>query len=118
MYAIPLPDDALSLQTASSVEIVPEVSQAILRTCYEHALSIVDVHSHPAARAAEFSAHDQSNTIETHQDFYATVPGDPPVFAASLVVAREATAGIWFDPDAGCLAPTELVVLTDVSGAV
>lgn len=78
----------------------------------------MDVHSHPAARTAKFSAHDQANTIETHQDFYATVPGDPPVFAASLVVARSATAGIWFDPDAGCLAPTELIVLTDAPDAV
>ncbi len=108
-YALLLPDAALAVQTPTRVEVAADISRTVLRTCYEHALSLVDVHSHPGTSTpAVFSEPDRDNAVETHREFHATIPARPPVVAASLVLTHTGVDGLWFDPDAGRLAPLDI----------
>jgi hypothetical protein len=114
-YTLPLPDAALTVQTATRVEVSPDVTRLMLRTCYEHALSLVDVHTHPGSSApATFSGQDHANALATHREFCATIPPAPPVFAASLVLTDTDVAGVWFDPWAGRLATLDRVDVVEL----
>ncbi|WP_250291382.1 hypothetical protein [Frankia sp. CiP1_Cm_nod1] len=107
-HALLLPDAALAVRTPTRVEVAADVSRAVLRTCYEHALSLVDAHSHPGLSApAIFSGVDRANALETHREFHATIPARPPVAAASLLLTHTGVDGLWFDPDTGRLAPLD-----------
>ncbi|KLL10788.1 hypothetical protein [Protofrankia coriariae] len=103
-YAIPVPDDALTLQTSVRVEVDHTLTRAVLRECYECALSLIDVHTHPFAdRSVWFSGHDEANMRITHADFSDTIPSLPPVFPASLVLGQRSVAGMWRNPSTGVL---------------
>ncbi len=114
-YALLLPDAALAVQTPTRVEVAADISRTVLRTCYEHALSLVDVHSHPGSTStpAIFSEPDRANAVETHREFHATIPARPPVVAASLLLTHTGVDGLWFDPDTGRLAPLDIPSVTD-----
>ncbi|MDT3440472.1 hypothetical protein [Pseudofrankia sp. BMG5.37] len=86
-WVLLVPDEALTVQNGDRVEVSPEVTRTVLRTCYEQALSLVDVHSHPGAAVARLSGHDLRNALTTHGEFLSVIPASPPAFAASLVVA-------------------------------
>ncbi|WP_207386590.1 hypothetical protein [Protofrankia symbiont of Coriaria ruscifolia] len=103
-YAIPVPDDALALQTSARVEVDRALTGAVLRECYECALSLIDIHTHPFAdRSVWFSGHDEANMRITHAEFADTIPAQPPVFPASLVLGRRSVAGVWRNPSTGAL---------------
>ncbi|MBL7547434.1 hypothetical protein I6A60_06005 [Frankia sp. AgB1.9] len=74
-----VPDDALTAQTADRVDVSAELTRTVVRTCYEQALSLIDVHSHPGAPSARLSAHDRRNALTTHREFLAAIPPRPPV---------------------------------------
>ncbi|WP_322762698.1 Mov34/MPN/PAD-1 family protein [Frankia sp. Cr2] len=107
--ALLLPDAALSVQSPTRVEVATDISRTVLRTCYEHALSLIDVHSHPGTSApAAFSGADRANAMETHREFHATIPARPPVVAASLVLTHTGVDGLWFNPRTGRLTPLDI----------
>ncbi|WP_239372776.1 hypothetical protein [Frankia sp. Cj5] len=102
--AIPVPDNALTLQTSVRVDVDPALTGTVLRTCYEYALSLIDVHTHPFAdRSVCFSGHDEANMRITHAEFSDAIPERPPIFPASLVLGRRSVAGIWRNPSSGSL---------------
>ncbi|WP_322769288.1 Mov34/MPN/PAD-1 family protein [Frankia sp. Cr1] len=107
--ALLLPDAALTVQSPTRVEVATDISRTVLRTCYEHALSLIDVHSHPGTSApAAFSGTDRANTMETHREFHATIPARPLVIAASLVLTHTGVDGLWFNPRTGRLTPLDI----------
>jgi hypothetical protein len=112
-YALPLPDAALTVQTATRVEVSPDVTRLMLRTCYEHALSLIDVHTHPGTSAPATLVQDRVNALESHREFHAAIPPHPPVFAASLVLTDAAVGGMWFDRRTGRLAPLDPLNVAD-----
>lgn len=113
--AIPVPDEALTIQNGLRVEIAAWLTREVLVACYETGLSLVDVHSHPfASGPVRFSGPDVVNMRQTHTDFLTRVPDDPPTAVASLVVGRTAVAGAYTDHDGDALRRLDrLVVLGD-----
>jgi hypothetical protein len=104
--AVPVPDEALRLQTGVRVEIDDAFTREILVACYETGLSLVDVHTHPfSTDTVAFSGHDVTNMRITHAEFLAGMPPHPPRAAASLVLGRRAVAGAFTGPDGGDLHP-------------
>lgn len=110
--AIPVPDDALTVQSGVRVEVDPALTGALLRECYECALSLVDIHTHPFTdRSVRFSTHDEANMRITHAEFVGTIPQAPPALAASLVLGQRSVAGAWREPSTGILAPLDALRL-------
>jgi hypothetical protein len=110
--AVPVPDEALTVQTAVRVEVDPAFTRAILRECYERGLSLVDVHTHPFAQSEiAFSGHDMTNMNATHTEFASVVPQEPPAVAASIVLGHACVAGAWRDPATGRLSYIDELVL-------
>lgn len=103
---LPVPDEALRIQSEVRVEIDPSFSREVLRACYEGGLSLVDVHTHPfSGHRVAFSGHDEDNMLTTHAEFAQTIPQDPPAISASLVLGQQAVAAAWLDRDSGRLKP-------------
>jgi len=104
--AVPVPDQALVIQSPVRVEVDPTFSAAVLQACWEGGLSLIDVHTHPFADASVgFSGHDRNNMLHTHAEFAASIPTDPPAVAASLVLGRRSAAGTWLVPGTNRLEP-------------
>ncbi|MDT5040678.1 MAG: hypothetical protein QOE51_1663 [Actinoplanes sp.] len=112
--ALLVPNEVLSTQTPTAVEIEPGFTREVLRACYETGLSLVDIHTHPfSASGVAFSGHDRANMRTTHAEFRREIPQEPPALAASLVVGRDAVAGAWLDPHTGRLADVAALQLLD-----
>lgn len=106
--AVAIPDSALVFQTGVRVEVDPAFTGTVLRECYEYALSLVDLHTHPFTdQRVRFSPHDEANMLATHAEFAETIPQAPPALAASFVLGQRSVAGAWRDPSTGSLAPVD-----------
>lgn len=110
--AIPVPEDALLVQSPVRVEVQEGFTQQILRGCYAQGLSLIDAHVHPACiQQVAFSSHDHTNMDLTHGDFYQTMPTRPPCFVGSLVLGQCAVAGAFFDPTRRKVHPLDRLTL-------
>jgi molybdopterin/thiamine biosynthesis adenylyltransferase len=89
-----VPPDAFDRQSATYLAVKPAYSQAILRRCYQEALSLVEVHSHPfAGRKVTFSTTDQANDAVK---FRYVAHKIPHVNHATMVVGqRDLDAHLW-----------------------
>jgi hypothetical protein len=104
--ALLIPDAALVAQSVVRVEVDPQFTRAVLVSCYETGLSLIDIHTHPfAAGRVWFSGTDLHNMRVTHAEFRAEIPQDPPAAAASLVLGRNSVAAAWLPPDRAELEP-------------
>ncbi|MFV2127523.1 hypothetical protein ACFHWS_23745 [Micromonospora sp. LOL_013] len=110
--AIPIPDDALSVQNGVRIEVAAWLTREVLIACFETGLSLVDVHSHPFADdTVRFSGLDVENMRQTHTEFLDRMPAAPPVGVASLVLGQASVAGAYTDPDDGTLRMLDRLVL-------
>lgn len=103
-YVVPVPDDALVVQSPVRVEVDPAFCRAVLLAGFETGMSLVDAHSHPFSdEFVAFSGHDVENMGATHAEYLAGVPQEPPALAVSLVLGQRSVAGAWTDPRSGRL---------------
>ncbi|MEV6801923.1 hypothetical protein AB0M91_26780 [Micromonospora rifamycinica] len=110
--AIPIPDDALSVQNGVRVEVAAWLTREVLIACFETGLSLVDMHSHPFADdTVSFSGLDVENMRQTHTEFLDRMPAVPPVGVALLVLGQASVAGAYTGPDDGTLRMLDRLVL-------
>lgn len=91
---LPVPPEAFDEQSAAYLSVKPAYSQAILRRCYQEALSLVEVHSHPFVGSnVTFSTTDQANDAVK---FRYVAQKIPHVNHATMVIGqRDLDVRVW-----------------------